>query len=220
MNAHPARPTKAPPIVIAGTPIAVHRTKKIAIARGSDSQREYHMIKRIVPLGIGMLLFIFAGAASAQDLGTLLNNANQMNYEEVATAKIAKDKAGDNQAMLTYAETIRGDHEANEEAVSALSRQRNVKLEGTDASKGEKSKLKDLNGGDFNAAYLDDQIAGHKAALSTFKAAERGFKGDPNVEIYIQQTLPILQAHLSMAQNLKYHLSTDSDQKSSNNKTK
>lgn len=178
------------------------------------------MIKTIVLPGIGILLFAFAGVASAQDLGALLNNANQMNYEEVETAKIAKDKAGDNQPMITYAETIRGDHEANEEAVSALSRQRTVKLEGTHAEKGEKSKLKDLSGGDFNAAYLDDQISGHKAAISTFKSAEHGFKGDPNVEIYIQQTLPVLQAHLAMAQNLKHHLSTDSDQNPANNKTK
>lgn len=179
------------------------------------------MNKKIVALGIGILLFVFAGVASAQDeLGTLLNKANQMNYEEVATAKMAKDKAGDNQAMMTYADTIRGDHEANEEAVSALARQRNVKLEDTDASKGEKSKLKDLKGGDFNAAYLDDQVAGHKAAISTFKSAEHSFKGDPNVELYIQQTLPILQAHLALAQNLKYHLSTDSDQNPANNKTK
>ncbi|MFZ1886518.1 MAG: DUF4142 domain-containing protein [Candidatus Binataceae bacterium] len=178
------------------------------------------MMKKIVPLGIGILLFTFAGVASAQELSRLLNKANEMNYEEVSTAKIAKDKAGDNQAMMTYAETIRGDHEANEDAASALARQRNIKFEGTDASKGEKSKLNDFNGGDFNQAYLDDQIAGHKAALSTFKAAEHNFKGDPNVELYIQQTLPILQAHLAMAENLKHHLSTDSDQNPANNKTK
>lgn len=215
---------KARQIVTAATKNAVLRIKRIAIARGSDSkghfQGVFHMIKKIVPFGIGILLFAFAGVASAQDLGVLLNKANQMNYEEVATAKIAKDKAGDNQPMMTYAETIRGDHEANEDAVSALARQRSVKLEGTDASKGEKSKLKDLNGGDFNAAYLDDQIAGHKEAISTFKTAQRDFKGDPNVELYIQQTLPVLQAHLALAQNLKYHLSTDSDQNPANNKTK
>jgi hypothetical protein len=30
-----------------------------------------------------------------------------MNYEEIQTAKTAKDKAGDNQSLTTYAETPR-----------------------------------------------------------------------------------------------------------------
>ncbi|MHB8381363.1 MAG: DUF4142 domain-containing protein, partial [Candidatus Binataceae bacterium] len=134
------------------------------------------MIKTIVPLGI--FLIAFGGVASAQDLGALLNSANQMNYEEISTADIAKSKAGDNQTLITYADTIKGDHQANEDAVSALSRQNKIKLEGTNPEKAETTKLKDLNGGDFNAAYLNNQISGHKAALSTFQSAERNFKSD------------------------------------------
>ena len=66
------------------------------------------MIKKIVP--IGLLAVAFAGPAwartsSAGDAATLLNKANQMNYEEQETAKIAHSKAGDNQALMTYADT-------------------------------------------------------------------------------------------------------------------
>ena len=74
------------------------------------------MIKKILP--IGALAIAFAGSAWAQDAASLLNKANQMNYEEIETAKLAHEKAGDNQALLTYADTIKGDHEANEESVS------------------------------------------------------------------------------------------------------
>jgi predicted outer membrane protein len=88
--------------------------------------QEKHMIKRILP--IGALALAFAGSAWAQDAASLLNKANQINYEEIETAKLAHEKAGDNQALLTYADTIKGDHEANEESVSALSRQKSVKL--------------------------------------------------------------------------------------------
>ena len=91
------------------------------------------MIKKILP--IGALAIAFAGSAWAQDAASLLNKANQMNYEEIETAKLAHEKAGDNQALLTYADTIKGDHEANEESVSALSRQKSVKLEGTNTEK-------------------------------------------------------------------------------------
>ena len=96
------------------------------------------MIRKILP--IGALAIAFAGSAWAQDAASLLNKANQMNYEEIETAKLAHEKAGDNQALLTYADTIKRDHEANEESVNALSRQKSVKLEGTDSSKVHKSR--------------------------------------------------------------------------------
>jgi len=179
------------------------------------------MIKKIVP--IGLLAIAFAGPAgassSSDDAAMLLNKANQMNYEEQETAKIAHSKAGDNQALITYADTIRGDHEANEEAVSALSRQKSIKLDATNPDKVEKNSLKNLSGGAFNDAYLDDQIQGHKEALSMFQRAEGRYKADPDMEVYIQQTLPVLQAHLKMAQNLRRHVSPMSAEDPSNNKS-
>lgn len=60
------------------------------------------------------LLVDFRGPTSDK----LLNQANAMNYEEIQTSKTAKDKAGDNQSLTTYAETLKGDHEANQEAVN------------------------------------------------------------------------------------------------------
>ena len=178
------------------------------------------MIRKILPAGLLAVAFaVPAWANTADDAATLLNKANQMNYEEQETAKIAHSKAGDNQALVTYADTIRGDHEANEEAVSALSRQKSVKLEGTNPDKVEKGSLKDLNGGAFNDAYLDDQIKGHKDALSMFKSAESTYRSDPDMELYIQQTLPVLQAHLKMAENLRHHVSPMSAEDPSNNKS-
>jgi len=180
------------------------------------------MFKKFVP--IGLLAIAVAGPAlaltsSADDAATLLNKANQMNYEEQETAKMAKSKAGDNQALITYADTIRGDHEANEEAVSVLSRLKSIKLEGTNPDKVEKNSLKDLSGGAFNDAYLDDQIKGHKDALSMFESAKGNYRSDPDMELYIEQTLPVLQAHLKMAQNLRRHVSPMSAEDPSNNKS-
>ena len=178
------------------------------------------MIKKILPAGLLAVAFaVPAWANTADDAATLLNKANQMNYEEQETAKIAHSKAGDNQALVTYADTIRGDHEANEEAVSALSRQKSIKLEGANTDKVEKSSLKDLSGGAFNDAYLNDQIKGHKDALEMFKSVESNYRSDPDMELYIQQTLPVLQAHLKMAENLRRHVSPMSAQDPSNNKS-
>ncbi len=178
------------------------------------------MIRKIVPVGLIAAAFaIPVWAHSADDAASLLNKANQMNYEEQETAKVAHSKAGDNQALLTYADTIRGDHEANEEAVSALSRQKSIKLEGTNADKVNNDPIKNLSGGAFNDAYLDDQIKGHKEALAMFKSAEGSYRSDPDMELYIQQTLPVLQAHLKMAENLRHHVSPMSAEDPSNNKS-
>jgi predicted outer membrane protein len=175
------------------------------------------MIGKILPIGV--LAIAFTGSAWAQDASALLNKANQMNYEETETAKLAHDRAGDNQALLTYADTIKGDHEANEEAVSALSRQKSIKLNGTDSSKVDNSPLRNLKGGAFNEAYLADQVQGHKDALEAFMSAKGQFRGDPDMELYVQQTIPVLQAHLKMAENLKNHISSASTENPENNKS-
>lgn len=176
------------------------------------------MLKRILPLGV--LAIAFSGPAFAQSAGAdpaaLLNKANQMNYEEQENAKTAHSRAGDNQALMTYADTIKGDHAANEDAVSALSRQKSIKLEST---KSVEDKFSNLKGGDFNAAYLKDQISDHHEALTAFKSAKAQFKSDPDMELYIEETIPVLEAHLKMAQNLKNRLTLNGSENPENNKS-
>jgi predicted outer membrane protein len=183
----------------------------------STQTRRDQMIRKILP--IGALALAFTGTAFAQDAAGLLNKANQMNYEEIETAKMARSAAGDNQALLTYADTIKKDHEANEDAVTALSRQKNIKLEGTNSDPVKKSPLNNLKGGAFNEAYLQEQIQGHKEALRDFEAARGQFKGDKDMELYVQQTIPVLQGHLKMAENLEKQASRGSTENPANNKS-
>jgi putative membrane protein len=63
-------------------------------------------------------------------------------------------------------------------------------------------KLKALNGDDFTKQYESDQVSAHKDAVNLF---ERYAKGGENAELkaWAGKTLPALQAHLKMAQDLK-----------------
>ena len=63
-------------------------------------------------------------------------------------------------------------------------------------------KLKGLNGDDFTKQYDSDQVAAHKDAVNLF---ERYSKGGDNADLkaWAGKTLPALQAHLKMAQDLK-----------------
>ncbi len=186
--------------------------------------------KRISTLILGGIATVAVGAfapavAKAQEtpptagVAGLLNKANAINYEEIEMAKVAKDKAGDNQALLTLAKTMQDDHQANEDAVTALSRQKSVKIEGTSATIDEKRKnMENLSGGQFNDAFLTEAIEGHAQALRYFEAESAKFRGDPDVYLYVQETIPVVRAHLEMARAMKKQLGQNSRQNPENNK--
>jgi putative membrane protein len=72
-----------------------------------------------------------------------------------------------------------------------------------DSSKqGEIDKLKSLKGADFSSRYDDDQVSGHKDAVSLFERYSKS--GDsPKLKDWAGKTLPTLRHHLEMAQDLK-----------------
>jgi putative membrane protein len=164
------------------------------------------------------------GAAMAQESSAgvfrLLNKANTINYEEIEMGKLAHDRAGDNQALLTLAKTIQDDHQANEDAVTALSRAKNVKIEGTPASVDQKYKdMENLKGAQFNEAFLTDAVEGHTKALAFFEGEKGKFRSDPDVHLYVEETIPVIRAHLEMARSMKAELGHNSPQNPENNKS-
>jgi putative membrane protein len=62
--------------------------------------------------------------------------------------------------------------------------------------------LKSLNGDDFTKEYVNDQVSGHKDAIDLFTRYAKG--GDNGtLKTWAANTLPILEHHLDMANNLK-----------------
>ena len=152
------------------------------------------------------------------DSAALLNKANAINYEEIEMAKTAKDKAGDNQGLITFAATVEADHKANEDALTALARQKGIKIDGTPAQAGAKIKaMDDLNGGAFNEAFLNAEITDHEKAIALFERARTEAAGDPDMALYIGQTIPVMKAHLAMAKDLQSHLGKSSPENPANN---
>ena len=80
--------------------------------------------------------------------------------------------------------------------------------------------LDNLDGGAFNEAFLKSEIADHEKAIALFEHARSAFAGDPDMELYIGQTIPIMQAHLEMAKGIQRHLSESSPQSPADNKNK
>jgi putative membrane protein len=172
----------------------------------------------IATLAIGGFIPGNAGAQEASPaVSKLLNKANTINYEEIQMAKMASDKAGDNQALLTLAKTMQADHQANEDAVTALSKAKNVKIEGTPASVDQKNQQMDnLKGGQFNEAFLNDAVSGHTQALHFFESEKSKFGSDPDVKLYVEETIPVIRAHLEMARSLRSELGHSSENPENN----
>jgi putative membrane protein len=158
-----------------------------------------------IPCSAALLLALAAptlGHAQSVNPATLFNQANQMNNEEQDMAKELKSKAGDNQALITMADTIQEDHKANQAALEALASQKKVTLKSYEKNKAAQDQLDNLKGAQFNQSFLKMDIRDHEKALASFRRARREFSGDPDVLVYIDETIPVLEAHLKMAQNL------------------
>jgi putative membrane protein len=124
---------------------------------------------------------------------------------EIQSSQLAEQKSND-AATKTFAQKMVTDHtKTTTEMKSMMS---SGKLKGVEAPTAMASsqqsmldKLKGLNGSDFTKQYHDDQVSAHKDAVSLF---ERYGKGGDNPELkdWANKTLPTLQDHLKMAQDL------------------
>ena len=102
------------------------------------------------------------------------------------------------------ADTLTQDHKANQTALEALAKQQNVTLDSYQVNKAEQDRLDNLKGARFNHAFLKMDVRDHKEALAAFKQAKVNFASDPDVKVYIDQTIPILQSHLKMAESMRH----------------
>jgi predicted outer membrane protein len=156
--------------------------------------------------------------AAMRNATTLLNGANQMNHEQQDAASILRSKAGDNQAMITLADTMKADFTANQDAVKALADSRKITLNEYKKDSAAEDQMSNLNGADFNAAFFAKSVRDQKGAIETFKTAGRSFRKDPDMQLYIEQTLPILKANLEMTQNLQRASARGSSENPANNR--
>jgi predicted outer membrane protein len=160
----------------------------------------------------------FASAAS-QNATTLLNGANQMNNEQQDAATMLRGKAGDNQAMITLADTMTGDSKANQKAVKALADSRKITLNAYKKDTASSDEMSKLNGGKFNSAFFAKSVRDQKGAIEAFKTARRNFRNDRDMQLYIDQTLPMMKANLAMTENLQHHSAQGSSENPANNRT-
>ena len=121
---------------------------------------------------------------------------------EIATSKLAQER-GDADAK-TFASQMVTDHTKTSEELKALVSggvKAEIPASLDDTHQKKVDKLKDAKPEDFNSDYASMQVSAHKDAVSLFERYAKG-GDDAKLKDWAGKTLPHLQHHLEMAQNL------------------
>ena len=120
---------------------------------------------------------------------------------EIQSSKLAEDRTTG--PTKTFAAQMIKDHTKTTSELKPLAMKAHVEapMALDDSHKAMLDKLDGLKGDDFAKQYHEDQDKGHKEAVSLF---ERYSKGGENADLksWAGETLPHLQGHLKMAQDL------------------
>jgi putative membrane protein len=141
-------------------------------------------------------------ASKTQDFVTI---AGQSDMLEIESSKLALQKS-DSDKTKTFAQKMIDDHTATSTELKGLVSSGKVKADAPSSldktHQAKLDKLAKLQGKDFTKQYDDMQVSAHKDAVSLFdRYAKDG--DNPDLKAFAGKTLPHLQEHLKMAEDLK-----------------
>ena len=127
-----------------------------------------------------------------------LRKAAKAGMKEIDVSQAVMDHLSNPQAR-SFAQQMITDHTAANNGLMALAQQKGVEIPATDDS----SLINDWTKKTDNVdrAYIKEMVSDHEEAVKLFEKASKS--SDPDVAAFAQKTLPTLQHHLSMAQDLK-----------------
>lgn len=159
-------------------------------------------MERIVgSVGVVLLLGGTAIAASLSKADKdFMVAAAKANMTEAHEGQMAENQ-GSADAVKSLGRTLDQDHSQAYGQLETLAQKLGVTIpNGIDTAKDATIRqLEKLKGPAFDKAFTRDEVATHHAAIAEFKReAEHGT--DPDVKAYASQTVPVLEKHLTMAE--------------------
>jgi putative membrane protein len=121
---------------------------------------------------------------------------------EVELGRLASQKATNDQ-VKQFGQRMADDHGKANDELKKLASDKNIIIPSdTDGKhKATIEKLSKMTGDAFDRAYTQEMVAGHKKAVSAFKAESKSGK-DAEVKAWAAKTLPTLEEHLKQIQEL------------------
>jgi putative membrane protein len=164
--------------------------------------------------GFTLTMLAFSVFAFAQDKPKLSDpevafvavTANQL---DIDFAAIAKQKSKD-ASVIEFANTMERDHKAVIAQAAALAKKLGVTPKNNAVSKGmianaEKTKksLRSKSGAAFNKAYINNEVAYHKAVIGAVETVLIPETDNSELKQLLQNVVPALKAHLMHAEMLQ-----------------
>ncbi len=174
-------------------------------------------MKKITKLAIGVMAYtmivmpVFAQSPKLTDaeIASVAVTANQI---DINYAALAKEKSK-NAEILKFAATMAADHKSVIDQAVALVTKLHVTPKDNAVSKSlnanaEKTKkeLSSKSGDAFNKAYIDNEVAYHKAVISTVESVLIPQAQNAELKKLLQTVLPILKTHLQHAEMVQKKL--------------
>jgi putative membrane protein len=156
-----------------------------------------------------VLSLAFSSSVFAEDAAvkstdkSFLKDAYEDGLAEVEAGKLAVAKAS-NSDVKAFGEHMVTDHSKANAELKTLADAKKVEVptEPSTVAKGKAKLLESKSGADFDKAYVSAMVSDHEKAVEAFaKAANKG--EDADVKAFAAKTLPTLQGHLKMAQELQ-----------------
>ncbi|MDR3386063.1 MAG: DUF4142 domain-containing protein [Rudaea sp.] len=132
-----------------------------------------------------------------------VQQAGQGGMAEVELSKLAADSAKSPQ-VREFAQQMIRDHTANNKQLALIATHENIQLpkvlDGGHANL--RDKLQAEHGGDFDHDYVDVMRADHEKMAALLRSSAATVSTE-ELRSFIKTTLPVVEAHLRMAQDLK-----------------
>ncbi|MGZ3871625.1 MAG: DUF4142 domain-containing protein [Mucilaginibacter sp.] len=136
------------------------------------------------------------GIAVTSDDAKFATDAANGGMAEVALGKLAQQKAV-NAQVKNFADMMVTDHTKANDELTAIAKEKNITLPVTvDADHQKKmDDLSKLSGKDFDKAYVDAMVDGHKKTLDLLQNAAKNCS-DTTLKAFAAKTAPVVQMHL------------------------
>ncbi len=132
-----------------------------------------------------------------------VQKAAQGGIAEVQLAQLAQQKT-QSDSVKNFAQTMIDDHTPNNQKLVKLANSKGVTPPTEPNAMQQKmaSRLEALSGQKFDSAYIKGQIRAHETMLKLFQA-EAVTGQDPDLKAFAAQTTPVIEHHLSLAEQLR-----------------
>ena len=149
------------------------------------------------------------GMMGMQQDQMFMDNAAQGGLAEVQLGQLAKQNAS-SEAVKQFGDRMVTDHSKANDELQQLAQKKGVPLPTKPSGKDKKlsKELQAKQGADFDRAYIQSMMKDHKNDIAEFQnQAENGH--DPDVKAWAQKMLPILEQHMTQAQQVAAQIGLD-----------